>query len=257
MKEIEVKSTLDGSLQPSLLYVPQTEKPVPLVVGMHTWSFDRNNQVPNYLPLCEKQGWALLLPEFRGPNLHTNPLCRIAAGSRLARQDVLDAVRLVCENYPIDTANLFLLGCSGGGHAALLAAEDAPELYRAVDVWCPVTNLEKWHRYQSEIGGHYAAEIEACMGGRPEEVPQEYSSRSPSSQTDALKHIPVSIHHGRHDPVIPFRHSVEIVEKVESTGNDQLFLDIFDGGHEQMPSRSFEWFAKLIGNQKVTIDITG
>ena len=52
MKELQIKSSLDGTLQPSLFYHPQTEKPVPLVVGLHTWSYDRFNQRDTYLPLA-------------------------------------------------------------------------------------------------------------------------------------------------------------------------------------------------------------
>ena len=85
MQQINVKSTLDGSSQPSLVYVPRTGQRVPLVVGLHTWSFDRFNQVDNYLNLCRKRRWALLLPEFRGPNLRTNPNRQSACGSALAR----------------------------------------------------------------------------------------------------------------------------------------------------------------------------
>ena len=257
MEQIEVVSSLDGSRQPSLFQMPETAKAVPLVVGLHTWSFNRFNQVPNYLPLCRAFGWALLLPEFRGPNLDDNPQCTDACGSRLARQDVLDAVRHVCGANPIDESNIFLLGCSGGGHMALLMAEEAPALFRAVDVWCPVSNLRKWHEHLVRAGLHYPRHIEACLGGLPDERPDEYESRSPSSYPEKLKGLPVSIHHGRHDPVVPFRHSAELARAIDQTGNDHLYLDIFDGGHEQIPSRSFEWFAKLAGIAKASVKITG
>ena len=37
--EILVKSTLDGSLQPSLFFKAEGKRPV--LVGLHTWSYDR------------------------------------------------------------------------------------------------------------------------------------------------------------------------------------------------------------------------
>ena len=117
MNEIQVKSTLDGTLQPSLFFRPRTDAPVPLVVGLHTWSYDRFNQAENYLPLCGKYGWALLLPEFRGPNLASNPHSHDACGSLKARRDILDAVDYVLRTSAIYYDNIFLLGCSGGGHA--------------------------------------------------------------------------------------------------------------------------------------------
>ena len=255
MQEILIPSSLDRTVQPSLYHHPETDEPVPLVVGLHTWSYDRFNQQEHYLPLCREYGFALLLPEFRGPNLADNPLKTQACGSDLARQDVIDAVRHICAESAIDPERIFLLGCSGGGHMALLAAETAPELFRAVEVWCPVSDLVKWHQFVA--GKHYAQHLEACLGGTPEQCPAEYARRSPAGQVARLKDLPVSIHHGRHDKVVPFRHSVDLAHALEAAGNPQVYLDIFDGGHEQNPAHSFEWFAKLAGKRKSTVRITG
>lgn len=62
------------------------------MVGLHTWSYNRFNQLSAMLPLCRERGWALLLPEFRGPNLKNNPRVRQACASEVARRDILDAV---------------------------------------------------------------------------------------------------------------------------------------------------------------------
>lgn len=257
MREILVRSMLDGTSQPSLFFHPGCGEAAPLVVGLHTWSYDRFNQEKNYLPLCEEYGFSLLLPDFRGPNLVSNPNRAEACGSDLARQDVIDAVKFVSENYPIDRENVFLLGCSGGGHMALLAAEAAVELFRAVEVWCAVSDLVKWHEFQPECERDYSPHIEACLGGTPAERFGEYVKRSPARHVGPLKDIPVSIHHGRHDPVVPFRHSVELAKNIVATGNGRVYLDIFDGGHEQLPHHSFEWFAKLAGRKKRAVGITG
>ena len=63
MDEILIESTLDGSSEPSLWDHTGGAAPAPLVVGLHTWSYDRFNQRDNYLPLCQKYGFALLLPD--------------------------------------------------------------------------------------------------------------------------------------------------------------------------------------------------
>ena len=257
MREISVVSTLDGTVQPSLFFHPGGDEPVPLAVGLHTWSYDRFNQVKNYLSLAEKSGFALLLPEFRGANLVSNPEHADACGSRLARQEVIDAVRFVAENYPVDRGNVFLLGCSGGGHMALLTAETAPELFRAVEVWCAVSDLVKWHGFQPHCRSDYAPHIEACLGGTPETRMDEYVYRSPAYHVERLRDLPVSIHHGRHDDVVPYRDSVELAAKIEAAGNDEVYLDVFDGGHEQIPHHSFEWFMKLAGKTKSAVNITG
>ena len=148
---------------------------------------------------------------------------------------------------PVDSRNIFLLGCSGGGHAALLTAEDAPDLFRAVDVWCPVSDLTAWHAHLIATRQHYVHDMEACLGGSPADAPDEYALRSPSEHLAALKDLPVSIHHGRHDDVVPYRHSVEFVRKLEEKGAENVYFEVFDGGHEQFPAHSFEWFARLAG----------
>ncbi len=130
IREITVHSSLDNSPQPSLLFMPETEKSIPLVVGLHTWSYDRFNKVNDYLPFCKKYGWALLLPEFRGPNLRSNPHGREACGSELAQQDILDALDHVLKTERIAPGRVFLLGASGGGHAALLTAVRSPDRWR-------------------------------------------------------------------------------------------------------------------------------
>ena len=51
MKELQIKSSLDGTLQPSLFYHPQTDAAVPLVVGLHTWSYDRFGRGASHMEL--------------------------------------------------------------------------------------------------------------------------------------------------------------------------------------------------------------
>ena len=140
---------------------------------------------------------------------------------------------------------------------ALLAAETAPQIFRAVEVWCPVSDLAGWHGFLTETRQDYTRHIEACLGGPPEKFPKEYAFRSPVSHPELLKDLPVSIHHGRHDTLVPFQHSCRLAEMLESAGNDQVYLDIFDGGHEQIPSHSFEWFAKLAEKRSAMVGITG
>ena len=122
LQEIFIRSTMDDTMQPSLFY--RSEKPgrLPLLVGLHTWSFDRFNQTENMLPLAKKYGFRLLLPEFRGSNLDTNPYCHFACGPEYAKQDIQDAIDYVLETYEVARENIFLLGLSGGGHMALLMA---------------------------------------------------------------------------------------------------------------------------------------
>ena len=54
MAELNIASTIDGSMEPSLFYYPEGCGNVPLVVGLHTWSAERTNQVSRMLPFCKE-----------------------------------------------------------------------------------------------------------------------------------------------------------------------------------------------------------
>ena len=99
--------------------------------------------------------------------------------------------------------------------------------------------------------------MEACLGGTPDALPDEYAARSPSSYVASLARVTLSVHHGRHDDVVPWRHSLELVRQLESAGGEDLYFEVFDGGHEQFPSHSFEWFARLANRDDAAVRITG
>lgn len=223
-KEILIKSSFDGTLQPSLFFETEKENR-PLLVGLHTWSYNRFNQIENMLPLAEKLGFNLLLPEFRGSNLKSNPDCKNACGSEAAKQDIKDAIDFVSEKYKIDKENIFLLGLSGGGHMALLMAGFCPEYFKAIGAFVPITDLEKW----AEENPRYAPDIFACCENDSEEM----KKRSPISYADIIAKSNLKIFHGKHDPVVPVGHSIGLFNLItEKYPEASVYLDVFDGGHE-------------------------
>ena len=82
-----LKSSADGSEQPFYWYDPGVAEAVPLVVVLHTWSAscDWNSPANSVIGYCRKNKWAMVYPNFRGPNRRPE-----ACGSDLAVQDVLD-----------------------------------------------------------------------------------------------------------------------------------------------------------------------
>jgi len=257
IQELVCTSTRDGSQEPVLFYHPGGEVPVPLVVGLHTWSYDRHNQVEGMLPLCRERGWGLLLPEFRGANLASNPRAGQAGGSPVAIQDIIDSVTMVSERFPIDRNAVFLLGGSGGGHMSLLAAAAAPARWRGVSAWVPITDLAAWHHQQAE----YAPHIAACCGGVPgdsEEVDREYLERSPIFQVGALSEVTLSLHHGRFDPVVPYSHSWNLAQQLERKGSKRFYFEIFDGAHDIHYDTAFCWFDGLLRREASLVEhLTG
>jgi len=254
--EVSVVSSLDGSPEKNLFFVPDERRRVPLVVGLHTWSCDRYNQLEAMLPLCRQRGWALLLPEFRGPNRNTNPRARQACASRLARQDIVDAVEWVCSRYAVDDRRVFLLGGSGGGHMALMMAAYAPQAWCAVSAWVPITDLAAWHAQNST----YAPHIEACCGGAPgasPEVDREYAERSPMSHIPRIAAATVSVHHGRYDRSVPYTHTWNLAQALERQSAERFYVEVFDGGHEIRHQKAFGWFALCAGERTSARPLTG
>ena len=246
--EILVKSTIDQTMQPSLFYKSESKEKRPLLVGLHTWSHDRFNQIDNMLPYAEKYDLNLLLPEFRGQNLNTNPICTQACGSEYAKQDIKDAIDYVIANENVDRENVFLLGLSGGGHMSLLMAGFCPEYFKAIGAYVPITDLEKWAKQSSGYGMH----VLACCNNDKEEM----KKRSPISYIDTIAKANVKIFHGKFDKVVPFTHSVELYNAIiEKHPDSRVFLDIFDGGHEIDMQVAMYWIMsqyKGVKNVKVT-----
>ena len=50
--EILIKSTIDGTMQPSLFYSASKSKR-PLLVSLHTWSYNRFNRIETMVPFAE------------------------------------------------------------------------------------------------------------------------------------------------------------------------------------------------------------
>ena len=246
--ELLIPSTLDGSLQPSLFY--RASKPNrPVLVGLHTWSFDRFNQINTMLPFAKEHDFNLLLPEFRGKNRKENPNCTQACGSLLAKQDIKDAIDYLIANESVDAENVFLLGASGGGHMALLMAGFCPSYFKAIGAFVPITDLAKW----SVENPKYGARVEACCGTDAAEL----ALRSPMSYIDTIATANVKIFHGKYDSIVPVTHSITLFGAImEKYPTSRVFLDIFDGGHQLDMKQASYWIMSQYQKNDV-VKVTG
>jgi dipeptidyl aminopeptidase/acylaminoacyl peptidase len=195
---VQIRSSLDGSVQPALFDAPVQTKPIPLLVHLHSWSSDYKNS--NLMEEAEAGaralGWAILSPNFRGPNDKPS-----ACASELAVQDVIDAVRYAQKNARIDRRRIYLLGRSGGGHMALVMAARHPKVWAAVSAWVPISDLAAWHASTKAAKLRYPDMLEQCCGGAPgtPAADVEYRKRSPLFHLAKAKGLPLSIHAGIHD----------------------------------------------------------
>lgn len=224
-EEIYITSSFDQTSQPSLFYRAEGADPRPLLVGLHTWSHNRSNMISYLLKFAEEQNFHFLLPEFRGPNLTSNPHGTLACASPAAKQDVKDAVDYIKAHENIDTGNIFLVGLSGGGHMAMMMAGFCPEYFRAIAAFAPISDLERW---KSEAPS-YAPHVDYCCNSDPEEM----CKRSPINYYDTIARANMKIFHGRIDEVVPFAQSLDFFnEMLVRHPKARLYLDIFDGGHQ-------------------------
>ncbi|MBO4286650.1 MAG: tRNA lysidine(34) synthetase TilS [Kiritimatiellae bacterium] len=210
--EIQVKSTIDGALRPSYFYVPEgkAETKIPLLVALHTWSYDykARNPLDWAYAQCRKRGWALLYPDFRGPNWTPQ-----ACGSDLAVQDILDAVEYAKTKAPIDPDRVYVIGASGGGMMSLLLAGRAPTVWAGVYSACPITDLARWHADSTVRRNRYRQHMERACGGTPATRAEEYAHRSPlthlAAACAAKVHVQIAtgIHDG-HTGSVPIGHAI-------------------------------------------------
>lgn len=209
-ERIEVVSTLDGSVQPSYLFVPDapSAEPRPLLVSLHTWSGDLEQRNPALTKLALDRGWLVLLPDFRGRNDHPE-----ACGSLLAQQDILDAVAQVAASQSVDRRRIYLAGTSGGGHMTMLMAGRHPEIWAAASAWVGISDLAAW--YRKHAGQGYGRMLVKCCGGEPgdsQRVDAEYRDRSPVTWLAAATRLPLDLAAGVHDGhkgSVPVRQTID------------------------------------------------
>jgi len=238
VKYIKIKSSLDGVEQEAMFYVTpagekKSDKVVPLVVALHTWSSDYA-QIDGieYYKRCKDRGWILIHPDFRGPNKNPD-----ACGSPKAVQDVLDAVDYAISNANVDKSRIYLVGASGGGYMSLLMAGKSPGIWAGVSAWVPISDLTAWYYECKDRNLKYADEIIESCGGVPEssdEVALQYENRSPVNFLSNAAGLPVDINAGIHDGhtgSVPISHSLNafnILAEVNGLSKKVISKDLIE-----------------------------
>ena len=214
---VKIRSTKDDSEQPARMFVHPASKtqPAPLLVFLHSWSagYLQEGFSDESLAICDKAGWSMVMPDFRGANKRPE-----ACASELAVQDVLDAVTFMQRTTMVDAKRIYLVGTSGGGHMSLMMAARAPQLWAGVSAWVPVTDLAMWHGQCHAVRDNkfarYAREMEAVCGGpvgKSADISEQYRRRSPLHYLANARNLPVDINAGiqdGHTGSVPVNHSL-------------------------------------------------
>jgi pimeloyl-ACP methyl ester carboxylesterase len=269
VEETAYPCTADDSRQPALLYAPTEAKgPLPLLVGLHTWSFDytQGDGETVYARWCRQNGWLFIHPDFRGCNDRPS-----AMGSELAVSDIADAVEYMKATRSVDPDRIYLCGVSGGGHAAMLMAGRRPEIWAGVSAWCGISDVARWWEQTAAAGLGYSDMIESACGGEP--LPgscarAECGRRSPLSWLAGAGAVNLDINAGVHDGrsgSVPFSQSLYAFDAV-AAGEDRMGAEVIEKFYQdrQAPagngvsSRELygehtPLFVKSSGNTRVTI----
>ena len=225
-KKITFKSSIDGSIQEAFTIIPPNIVPdeTYLVVSLHSWSSDLN-QRSDLESLVFGRGWCYLFPNFRGPNQHPD-----ACGSKIAQQDILDALEQTLNQHGLSSSRVFLTGTSGGGHMTMLMAGLYPERWRAACAWVGISDLVAWH--QTHRGKRYGNMIEKSCGGAPDQSPateREYHDRSPINFISGASALPIALFTGIHDGhrgSVPVRQSIDAFNVICTHNGDPVVSEL-------------------------------
>lgn len=268
VKKIKYKCTADDSMQSAMFYTPKTDKPVPLLVNLHTWS-GNYTQISGkaFADWCIRKGWVYIHPDFRGPNWTPQ-----AMGSELVVQDIIDAVKYAKKNASVNDQRIYLVGGSGGGYGSLLMAGRASDIWAGVSAWCPISDLKKWHAECKKASRGYYKHIEKSCKGKPdtdEKAAEECKKRSAITYLKNARKVPLDIATGIHDGhsgSVPVSHTLEAFNEVAVAKDriseedityfvekqavpPQLKKDISD----PLYGKNVPLFRKTSGNVRVTI----
>ena len=268
VKDITFFSQADGSMQPALFYDSGNPAPRPLLVALHTWSngYKQSGSIP-YVQWCIEKDWLFIHPDFRGANDHPQ-----ACGSPLALADIYAAVQWAKEQGAVDTSRIYLVGTSGGGMAALLAAAYFPRLWTAVSAWVPISDLSAWYHEGIEQKSRYPEMIRQSCGGIPgesDDTDRQYRLRSPLTHLAKARGLKLDINAGIHDGhtgSVPVSHTLTafnalaIEEDQISEENIRYFVmeekvppDLIQPLNDPSYGEKIPLFRRQSGNTRVTI----
>ncbi len=206
------------------LYVPQTDKPVPVVVWIFggSWKFGSKGFHVTLRNLT-RSGIAVASIEYRMSSTAVYPAqlddCRSAVGW----------LRANGSRFGIDPQRIGVSGESAGGHLAALVGngEGAPRI-RAVCALYPPTNLVTLGRIFAKPDR--LSSIEKLLGGPIEQKLALAAEASPVNNVSPSS-PPFLIIHGAKDKLVPLEQSQELQRKLARTNIEARLIVVPDKGH--------------------------
>jgi len=222
------------------LSVPEEGKgPFPIVVFIHGGCWLSAYNLDYLSAVCRdlvNEGFAVWAPEYRRVGDEGGGYPNTFADV----QKSLEHLRELAQMYPIDAQNIILMGHSAGGHLALWLANQKnlspnhplfqknPLPIKGVIALAGITDLASYDK----VGNDCSSAVARLMGGKPEELSQQYRENSPVFTVP--NHIPTRLIHGDRDNIVPIAQSETYADAASKNGDDVRVVRIEGGGHFDM-----------------------
>ncbi|POY79846.1 hypothetical protein BKM09_014440 [Pseudomonas amygdali pv. morsprunorum] len=186
-------------------------------------------------------GYLVIEPNYRGSlgfgEDHLNQ-GNLEWGGKM-RTDIEDVIRWAIDKQYTNKARIALYGGSYGGFAALNLAVNPLFEYACIVAMSPIVDINHflenipvtWSDVESMLNRRVARP--GLAGGA--------SSISPAEQVKHIK-IPVLIGHGKHDPRLAAKNTVDFFLKVCEVNNNAKFLFFLNEGHSLARPENKEFF---------------
>jgi dipeptidyl aminopeptidase/acylaminoacyl peptidase len=204
-------------LEIGALYYDAGRRPAPLVVNPHggprhrdTKSFDL------YTQFLVSRGFSVLQVNYRGSTGRGREFVEYLYDDwgGAEQGDIATAAERVIEERPVDDDRIVVFGGSYGGYSAYWQMVQYPDLYDAGIAWIGVSDLPDM--YENTMP-HFRTELMEKYLGTPEENPDLYEERSPTTHAGNVS-APLFVVHGVNDPRVPVSQARLFRETLEEAG---------------------------------------
>lgn len=221
MKDTEIYkySASDGTSITSYLTPPSSnsQQKWPLIVMPHGGPFSRSYYgYDGHMQYFSTRGYAVLEPNFRGSIGYGTQ--HLLSGKHqiadLMLSDLADGVKTLIKENKVDPSQIYILGFSYGGYAAIMSAIKYPELYSAAVSAAAPLDLRAQLKFYKEEEHWFAYEFWNDLIGTEGQGRKFLESLSPTYRISDIK-IPLLVFHGEKDNVVPKEQAEEFRQAVE------------------------------------------
>ncbi|MCM2283280.1 MAG: prolyl oligopeptidase family serine peptidase [Desulfobacula sp.] len=283
---VEIRSTIDNTIQHAYFYDSKSSEKKPLLISLHTWSGDYRQNDP-LSQMAKANEWNYIHPDFRGLNQSPDGCL-----SNKAIADIDDAIQYALDHCSVNKDHIFVTGVSGGGYASLGVFLKTRHKIRAFLAWSPISDLDAWYWQSKFRKARFHDDILRCIS-----TGASYDKKSALERSPLYYELPekqksrLEIYHGINDGYtgsVPITHSILFFNRMVSfyetqnnlinqkdmndllsrgiplenvsnkiDGRDVLYrkeaanisITIFDGGHEMLAEYCFFRMKEMIDNQ--------